>query len=532
MEGRLTRREAIAAAAGGAAAGMLAPLGWLGHGLRDALAATPAPKCGAKLSDIEHVVIFTQENRSFDHFFGSYRGVRGFADPKPLELTDGSGLPVFAQPGYPAAGFGGHLYPFRLDVSRNGACVHDIIHTWGPQHRSWNGGRMDGFLREHLRDEGQNGTVTMGYHTRADIPYYYALADHFTICDNYHCALIGPSDPNHVHIASATIDPDGRAGGPLVANRTSSTPTLSWTTMPEQLRAHGISWKVYSPDTRNVPLITDSPFTMFKQFYSDPELNARGLQPRFPADFQHDVNAGELPQVSWVYGQIQFTDHPPFPPDASQAELDGILRSLAANPSVWSKTVLFVTWDENGAFFDHVAPPTPPPGTKGEWLTVNPLPEDAEGIAGPVGLGFRVPLLVISPFTRGGLVCSERFDHTSLLRFLEKRFGAEVPNLSAWRRSVTGDLTSAFNFAAAPDARLPSLPAITTGQQETPDCASELAEKLTSAPVAPVYPVPPNRMPGQERGSPRRPAACATSKRHKPAHRKRKRPRSRRRRRR
>ncbi len=134
------------------------------------------------------------------------------------------------------------------------------------------------------------------------------------------------------------------------------------------------------------------------------------------------------------------------------------MNALLAHPDVWRKTALFVTWDENGGFFDHVAPPTPPPGTKDEFLTVANLPAAAGGIRGPIGLGFRVPMLVVSPFSRGGLVCSDVFDHTSTLRFLETRFGVRVPNLSRWRRKTTGDLTSAFNFAARPNANRPALP--------------------------------------------------------------------------
>jgi phospholipase C len=484
----------------GAAAGLYAP------GLRRALA-LPA-MCSGRLEDIEHVVFFVQENRAFDHYFGSHRGVRGFADPHPPRLTDGTGLPVFAQPGYPAPGYGGHLYPFHLDVTADGECVHDITHEWGPQHRSWNGGRMDGFVREHLADEGNNGPVTMGYYTRADLPYYYALADAFTICDGYHCSVIGPSDPNHVHIVSATLDPDGHHGGPLITNR-SQNAQVSWTTMPEQLRARGISWKVYSgADAANDTVTTDSPFPIFAQYWSDPDLHARGVATTFPGDFMHDVAAGELPQVSWIYAPIQYSEHPPFSVLWGQDTTDGILKALTSDPALWAKTVLFVTWDENGAFFDHVPPVTAPPGTPGEYLTVNPLPSIADGMSGPIGLGLRVALLIVSPFSSGGFVCSERFDHTSLLRFLETRFGVEVPNLSAWRRSVTGDLTGAFNFAAQPDASLPRLPA-TSQTPESADCAAELTEKVTGLPVAPVYPVPPNRMPGQEPGAPRRPSGCA-----------------------
>jgi phospholipase C len=281
--------------------------------------------------------------------------------------------------------------------------------------------------------------------------------------------------------------------------------------MPEQLRARGISWKVYSSQSADNPIpnpiSTDSPFPMFKQYYSDPELNARGLKPRYPEDFDADVRASELPQVSWVYADIMQSDHPPFSVRAGEHVTDQLLRTLVGNERIWAKTVLFVTWDENGAFFDHVAPHTPPPGTKGEYVAVRPLPADAQGIAGPIGLGFRVPMLIVSPFTRGGLVCSERFDHTSLMRFLERRFGVEAPNLSEWRRSAVGDLVGAFNFAARPNASIPALPK-TSAPTPTPDCAAEFVEKLTGAPVAPVYPVPPNRMPRQEPGRARRPSGC------------------------
>jgi phospholipase C len=480
---------------------------WYGRGLADALALPR--RCGARLSDIEHVVFLIQENRSFDHYFGAYRGVRGFADPRAPKLADGSGLPVFAQPGYPAAGFGGHLYPFRLDAGRGGSCVHDITHEWGPQHRSWNGGRMDGFVLEHTAQEGvANGAVTMGHYTRGDLPYYYALADAFTLCDGYHCSVIGPSDPNHAYIVSGTIDPDGRHGGPLIANRPSfGAPPLSWTTMPEQLRARGVTWKVYAADTGNAPAITDTPFPMFKQYSSDSELHARGIAPVFPSDFQRDVNAGALPQVTWIYANIQQSAHPPFPVGWDEFTTDHVLRTLSADPALWAETVVFVTWDENGGFFDHAAPLTPPPGTPGEHIS-GQLPGAAEGISGPVGLGFRVPLLIVSPFTRGGLVCPDRFDHSSLLRFLERRFGAEVPNLSAWRRSVTGDLTSAFNFSARPDGSVPALPA--TSMSLPGNCTTALVEKITGAPVATPYPVPANQMPAQEPGRPRRPSGCAT----------------------
>jgi phospholipase C len=500
MPVELTRRELLGAGAAGAAAFYgLRP----SQALHDALAAPP--RCG-DLSDVEHVVIFIQENRSFDHYFGAYRGVRGFDDT--------SGRTAFAQPGYPAPGYGGHLLPFHLDSQANGECTHDLTHDWGPQHRSWNGGRMDGFVREHLAAEGADGPLTMGHYTRADLPFYYALADAFTVCDRYHCSVIGPTDPNQLYLAAATLDPDGRSGGPLLetesAPRAQAFGTLSPTTMAEQLEARGIGWKVYaSPD--NFSTVGDSPYPLFKQFVSNPTLTAKGLTPRFPDDFLADAANGQLPQVSWIYASVAQSEHPPAPPTLGEYATNLILSALTSNPDLWARSALLLTWDENGGFFDHVAPPTAPPGTRGEYITVPSLPAAAQGLRGPIGLGFRVPLLVVSPFSRGGFVCSDVFDHTSTLRFLETRFGAEVPNLSAWRRSVTGDLTSAFNLLAAPDRSVPALPAVSPADSRVTggNCAIE-PTTLGGAPLPP-YPVPPNSMPHQEPGHARRPSGCGAS---------------------
>jgi phospholipase C len=248
--------------------------------------------------------------------------------------------------------------------------------------------------------------------------------------------------------------------------------------------------------------------------------------PTYPANFQADVATGLLPQVSWILAPLIDSEHPPAPVEYGEYTASQVLKTLVSNPAIWNKTALFITHDENGGFFDHVPPPTAPAGTPGEYITANPLPSDAGGVAGPIGLGFRVPLLVVSPYSRGGYVCSDTFDHTSLLRFLETRFGAEVPNLSAWRRSVTGDLTSAFNFVKT-DTTVPSLP-----QPTLSDSRVTGSTCATSAPVSlltdttnslktleetfvATYPVPapPQAQPGQEAGTPKRPSgpvACAT----------------------
>ncbi len=189
---------------------------------------------------------------------------------------------------------------------------------------------------------------------------------------------------------------------------------------------------------------------------------------------------------------------PPAPSFLGEWFTDQVLQTLVSNPDVWSKTVLFHMYDENDGFFDHVHPPVAPPGTAGEFLTVDPLPADASGIAGPIGLGFRVPLLVVSPFSRGGHVCSQTFDHTSQLRFIEERFGVKAPNLSDWRRATVGDLTSTLLMDHA-DTSVPPLP-------PTRDDPSYIAAKgcsetdlLEIATNQPPYPVPSvQKMPTQE----------------------------------
>jgi phospholipase C len=410
----------------------------------------------------------------------------------------------------------GAVLPFHLDTAAtNASCTNDITHDWGPAHRAWNGGAMDGWAITHALADGADGGTTMGYYTRADIPYYYALADAFTICDAYHCSVFGPTDPNRLFSMAGTNDPAGTAGGPIlhtvgVTESIKAKYTLTYTTMPERLEAAGVPWKCYGnpavATTTASLAISDNRLYWFKQYADQTSTlykNAFGY--RWPDDFDADASSGALPSVSWLFAPPGSDEHPPSPPQAGEYFTSRVLGALFANPAVWAKTVVFITYDENGGFFDHVAPPVPPPGTAGEELTVSPLPPDAEGIARPIGLGFRVPMLVVSPYSRGGWVCSDRFDHTSMLRFLETRFGVEVPNLSAWRRSVTGDLTSTLD-TTAPDTSVPSLPAPTAAAAAAPrGCPPH--EVITKVPIYPVPPSPP--MPTQEPGTAkRRTARC------------------------
>jgi phospholipase C len=497
-----TRRELLKLGATTAVA-ELASLGFDGCG-GVSVTPPPGPAACSKLADIEHVVILIQENRSFDHYFGSYRGVRGFSDqsmafqqPDPANTTIS---PV------------GTLLPFRLDTSTtNAACTHDISHDWVPQHQSWNNGAMNGFVSSRLSTNSSDAVLSMGYYTRADIPYYYALADGFTICDNYFCSVIGPTDPNRLYTMAASLDPDGKNGGPIlqtiITNRAAYNGRLTYTTMPEQLQARGISWKVYSTPDATVlgGILSDNVLSYFKNF-QDPAsvLHQNAFGPQFPLDFLGDVATGSLPQVSWLVGSVLTSDHPPSPSTFGENIVSLVVSALAANPGLWAKTLLLVTYDENGGFFDHVAPITAPPGTPGEYVTAPAVPDPtvvgSPAISGPIGLGFRVPMLIVSPFSRGGFVSSDLFDHTSVLRFLETRFGAEVPNLSAWRRAAVGDLSSALNFKKT-DLSLPNLPSTLPGiPQAIAQCVANLAGTT-------AYTVPTTQtVPTQEAGTATRPS--------------------------
>ena len=497
-----TRRELLRLGAATVFA-ELASLGLDGCG-GNSITSPSVPTACSKLTDIEHVVILIQENRSFDHYFGSYRGVRGFSDrstafqqPNPANTTSS---PV------------GALLPFHLDTSKaNAACTHDITHDWVPQHQSWNNGAMDGFVNSRLPIDSNDAVLSMGYYTRADLPYYYALADAFTICDNYFCSVMGPTDPNRLYTMAASLDPDGKNGGPIlqtiVTNRTALYGRLTYTTMPEQLQARGVSWKVYSSPDESVlgGILSDNVLSYFKNF-QDPAsvLHQNAFGPQFPVDFLADVALGNLPQVSWLVGSVLTSDHPPSPSIFGENILSLIVNALTANPALWAKTVFLVTYDENGGFFDHVAPVTAPLGTPGEYVTAPAIPDPtvtgSPAITGPIGLGFRVPMLITSPFSRGGFVSSDLFDHTSVLRFIETLFGAEVPNLSAWRRATVGDLSSAFNFKK-PDQSIPNLPSTLPGvPQAIQQCAANLAGTT-------LYTLPSTQtVPAQESGTAARPS--------------------------
>jgi phospholipase C len=441
----ITRRQLIGAGTGAGAA-MLA-----GGSLARAMAAASTLADRRLRSEVKHIVVLMQENRSFDTYFGTMRGVLGFQDPGAITLP--TGRSVFYQPAPNPAGY---ELPFHMDTTAtSSACVADLSHGWTALHQGWDGGKMDNWISaQQAADGATNGLLTMGYYDRNDIPFHYALADAFTVLDGYHCSVFGPTNPNRIFLMTGMNDAAGRYGGPVVDNR-EPVPGFTWTTYPERLQAAGVTWQIYQ-EANNYD---DNALAWFARFQTAPkssELYKRGMQPQSSLvdRFAEDVARHRLPQVSWIVGPDYTSEHPSYLPAEGAQFINDILTPLRENPDVWRQTALILNYDECDGFFDHVSPPTAPPGTPGEY--VSPTGPGANGISGPVGLGIRVPAVLISPWSTGGYACGDTFDHTSCIRLMERVFGVREPNISAWRRQTAGDLTSGFDFSVIRE--FPDLP--------------------------------------------------------------------------
>ena len=486
-------------------AGVAVALNAFPESIRRALA-IPAARGTGTIRDVQHIVVFMQENRSFDHYFGHLRGVRGYNDRFPIPLPNGK--PVWYQPSKedPAK----PVLPFRLDTKTTSAqCLGALDHSWAKTHAAIDGGRY-GQWPANKTD------MTMGYHVREDIPFHYALADAFTVCDNYFCSLPGPTHPNRAYLMTGTVDPTGKFGGPLLDNADyvdgdlpPAYQLLSWTTFPERLEARGVSWQIYQqgltwadPYNGNYGTNILQNFTNFINAKPGSPLYQRAQTVRTLDNLKDDVINDRLPQVSWLLPPAAFSEHPKYTPAYGANYTSQILDALTANPDVWAKTVLFIMYDENDGFFDHVVPPQPPTSaaqgvstvtTDGELHTVvNPGrggSYTADGL--PYGLGPRVPMTVVSPWSKGGFVCSQVFDHTSVIRFIGERFGVDEPNITPWRRTVCGDLTAAFDFRST-DVSFPSLP--DTSQYRT------IADQQCTSQPAPTVPATPSPIDPQEPG--------------------------------
>ncbi len=537
------------------------------------------PEKGSTFRDAEHVVILMQENRSFDHAFGSLRGVRGFDDPRAVRLPDGN--PVWVQ-----VDTNGERYvPFRLDIKDTKVTwMGSIPHGWPDQVDAANGGKHDRWIP--AKRSGNRAyahlPLTLSYHTREDIPFYYALADAFTICDQNFCSTLTGTTPNRLHLWTGTARARPTTESPaLVRNEDCDYGAwVNWTTFPERLEDLGVTWKIYQNEL-TVPsgLSTeadawlsnfgDSPLEWFTQFhvrfaphhrafldrqvkaipteietltkqlatltgdaadrlrkrianlkatleryekdravftaesfdkltpqqkslfarafvtnagdpayrelaevtYKDGDATRRVQVPKGDVlyQFRKDVRDGALPTVSWLVPPERLSDHPSSA-WYGQWYLSEVLDILTKNPAIWKKTVFILTYDENDGYFDHVPPfQAPHPKRPESGLASKGIDTTLEYVelehdrkhkptgevrGNSMGLGFRVPMVIASPWSRGGWVCSQVFDHTSVLQFLEKLLShktgrkVEEPNITRWRRTVCGDLTAAFQPAA------------------------------------------------------------------------------------
>lgn len=510
--------------------------------IRRALA-LPANNETGTIMDVKHVVILMQENRSFDHYFGAMMGVRGFGDRFTIPLP--GGLNVWQQ----SDANGKPVLPYHLDQSKgNAQRVNGTPHSWGDAQAAWDGGRMNQWPR-------YKHTESMGYYLEAEVPFQYALANAFTVCDSYHCGMHTGTNSNRLFHWTGTNGPSGQTATGLAGvasidntwenlrapydpddnpNVDSTQYGCNWKTYPERLEDAKVTWIVY----QNLPdNYTDNPLHGFKQYRVANKLSGKNDDrydgDAFPTDgstvtaydpsddlrvplykgvantmpdggflgtFKQNVLSGKLRDVSWIVAPQEYSEHPnPSSPVQGGWYIQEVLNALTASPEVWSKTVLIVNFDENDGFFDHVPSPSAPslinptdPKSAAAGKTtlsdadvaferhnyplVGSTTPPADGrVYGP---GPRVPMYVISPWSRGGWVNSQVFDHTSVLRFLEARFGVKELNISPFRRAVAGDLTSAFNFAT-PNTEVPP----TLAGTRTKDEATNLRKAQQALPA-------------------------------------------------
>ena len=455
---------------------------------------TPAANETGTIRDVKHVVILMQENRSFDHYFGTLRGVRGFGDRHTVPME--SGKPVWFQSDGQK-----DIPPFHLDTKTTDAIAHPgTPHSFSDSQAAWNQGKF-GYWPKY------KNPYSMGYFKREDVPFQFALAEAFTICDAYHCSITTGTDPNRIVFWSGSNhDPDLRARG-INGTEADSEPNnlrcwiegalpepgytyqgsaLPWQTIPDVLEDAGVSWRIYqnTNDNWTGAMHGGLAFKSFREAQPGSPLYEKGMTDYSLERFAADVQAGTLPEVSWILPPKNWSEHPSASTPLQGAEYTSrILQALTSNPEVWSRTVFFQMFDENDGLFDHLPPAAPPSYTadgelagkstidlKGFYFSdpEKRLLDDSDTISGsvrPWGLGARVPLYVVSPWSRGGWVNSQVADHTSVGMFLEQRFGLTVPAISPWHRAVCSDLTSRFDFKTPNEPVFPDLPSAEGSQK-------------------------------------------------------------------
>lgn len=509
---QLNRRHFLRAAAAGAALGPFPPA------IQRALA-IPAHNATGTINDVEHVIILMQENRSFDHYYGTLPGVRGFSDRFTIPMA--SGQPVWVQ-----QGTAGPVQPYYLDASKGNALRVGGAHNWSDQQAAWDGGRMAAWPLA------KSTSVAMGYLQQSDLQFHWALANAFTVCDAYYTSINTGTFTNRMFLWSGTNGANVSDHACVTnANWGGLGPSedgLTWTTYPERLQAAGVRWKVYNRpgnNSNNNQLVAFSSYRAVNeqlQAMGSPNAAYSATMESYSALYKgygntmpdggflqavaDDVDAGTLPQVSWIVAPGAYSEHPSMSvPGQGAWYLQKLLDILTARPEVWSKTVLIVNYDENDCFFDHMPPPAPPwrndDGSHAGKSTVDisrefytmPAPPGAStkpaSDGKPFGPGPRLPTLVISPWSVGGWVNSQAFDHTSTLRFLEQRFGVLEPNISPYRRAMLGDMLSCFDFRQ-PNAAKPALATAPTRAQADAQLSQQVASGKVPVPAFGTEPLP------------------------------------------
>lgn len=426
----------------------------------------------SNLKKIKHVVLFMQENRAFDHYFGTMAGVRNFRDPNVMTSSD-TGKNVFHQK-VDQSILSPHppkdvkfLSPFYLnwaggDWPKKTQCMIAGTNSWQKNHAAWNHGTNDHWALE-------NSVYSLGYMKKSDIPVQWTLADTFTVGDMYYESTISTTDTNRAVYFSGTMNPlhgspiNGshiKMGGPVIDNHripgclfTDDGHPMScypkrWKTIPEYFEESGITWRVY----QDLDNFTDNDLQFFSQYQESAvkggKLAKYGISYPGLHQFYEDAKNGNLPEVTYIVGPSALSEHPPFMPSDG-----GWLQAKIANAVMhgknWDSTALIYSYDETGGWADHVMAPHAPKSEKSEWM-IDPY-DKSLGLQ-PIGPGFRVPFYIVSPFTRGGNVFTEHSAHESQLLFVEQWakahgkpfYSKEIPQ---WRRSQLSDLVNAFDFS-------------------------------------------------------------------------------------
>ena len=367
------------------------------------------------LQSIKHIVVFMQENRSADTYFGQLNALQPAYEAEPA-----TGNPNPIAPGT--------IVPFHKTTLCESS---DLNHSWNGEHQAWDNGAMDGFTAANDSSSANadasdpTGSRTMGYYTQADLPYYYSLYNTFATGDRYFQSVLGPTFPNRFYLLAGTsfghIQNDFPPAGGF-PNKT----------IFELLGDAHVSWKIY-----------DAQFP-FGELFSYVAQNAKH-HVRTISKYFSDARHGRLPAVSFIdpifSGGVnaETDEHPPSNVEVGQSFAYSVVTALEQSRD-WKSSALFLTYDENGGFYDHVSPPAAVAPD-----AISPMLQPGDTVAAFDQLGPRVPVVVVSPFSKAHYVSHVVHDHTSITRFIETRFN--LPSLTA-RDAAADPMLEFFDFSA------------------------------------------------------------------------------------